>query len=181
MKENRILISKIDSARRQLETAIKFFFADGDFVSIHALSYAAFTIARNLSDRTRSPESFKKWLGEHFHESHHQEMFRRINEAGNFLKHADRDPKAILEYIPNQYEIFMALAMKEYEAITHEMALPMHVFKVWFLMNHPSWLIDENIKKRAPQDRKQFPANRRQFYEEVSRLLIAADSKIIGT
>lgn len=71
--------------------------------------------------------------------------------------------------------------MKEYEAITHEMALPMHVFKVWFLMNHPSWLIDENIKKRAPQDRKQFPANRRQFYEEVSRLLIAADSKIIGT
>jgi hypothetical protein len=180
MKENRVLISKLDAARRQLETAIKLFFASGDFVSIHSLSYAAFTITRNLCDQTNSPASFKKWLADHIHESQHEELFKRIGEAGNFLKHADRDPTAILEYIPAQYEMFMALAMKQYETITHEMTLPMTVFKVWFLMNHPGWLINEDLKKRAPQDRQQFPSDKGKFYEEVSRILVATENKIIG-
>ena len=62
MAEHRIVITKLDAARRQLDTAIELFFANGDFVSIHALAYAAYTLTRNLCDKTNNPASFTRWV-----------------------------------------------------------------------------------------------------------------------
>ena len=36
-----VTLSKLDVARRQLETAIRLYFYDGDFVSTHTLAAAA--------------------------------------------------------------------------------------------------------------------------------------------
>ena len=46
-----IEVSKLDAARRQLETAIRLFFYDGDFVSTHTLAAAAFNVLNDLSRR----------------------------------------------------------------------------------------------------------------------------------
>ena len=95
MKANRIQITKLDSARRQLETAIKLFFADGDFVSIHALSYAAYVLTRDLCEHSENPKSMTKWLKDHVNKSQHKELFKHMSKAGGFFKHADNDPKAV--------------------------------------------------------------------------------------
>jgi hypothetical protein len=177
MKENRILISKLDSARRQLKTAIKLFFANGDFVSIHALSYAAYTITRNLCDQTSNPASFTKWMHDNISKSQHDEHNKALKEAGNFFKHADRDPKAILEYIPGQYEIFIVFAVKQYEAITNEVTLPMSVFGVWRGVHRNK----DDVKDRVPESELKRLAGmeKGEFYEHVSNVLLQVQRKII--
>jgi hypothetical protein len=42
-------ISKLDAAKRQLETAITLYFNSGDWVSIHALAGAAYMIIRDVN------------------------------------------------------------------------------------------------------------------------------------
>jgi hypothetical protein len=50
--DTKIVVTKLDAARRQLRTAIHLWFNDGDPVSIHALAFAAYELstlsARNV-------------------------------------------------------------------------------------------------------------------------------------
>ncbi len=46
-----ITITKLDDARRQIKTAIRLFFADGDPVSIHTLATASHEIMHTLYRR----------------------------------------------------------------------------------------------------------------------------------
>ena len=46
-----ITLTKLDAAKRQLRTAIRLWFEDGDPVSVHALAYAAYEIAHVVSKK----------------------------------------------------------------------------------------------------------------------------------
>ena len=129
MKTAPILITKLDAARRQLDTAIQLFFSSGDFVSIHALSFAAYTITRNLCDKTENEATLMKFVCARIEEHQHAEFARCLNKAGNYFKHADRDPQETLEYIPEQYDVFIITAIWQYQALTGEMTMPMHVYR----------------------------------------------------
>ena len=148
MNENRIQVTKLESARRQLETAIKLFFAGGDFVSIHTLSYAAYGITRDLCEHSKNPKSLTKWIEDRVVETQRKEFFKHISKAGGFFKHADKEPKAVLEYIPEQYELFLMFAIYQYEALTNELTLPMGVFKIWYLKNRPG-LFEFNEQEKS--------------------------------
>jgi hypothetical protein len=50
----KIIVSKLDAARRQLQTAIQLWFEERDPVAIHALAYAAYEIIHAISKR-RNP------------------------------------------------------------------------------------------------------------------------------
>jgi hypothetical protein len=45
-----VRLGKLEAARRQLETAIKLYFADGDEVSIHTLTGAAYPLIRDINE-----------------------------------------------------------------------------------------------------------------------------------
>jgi hypothetical protein len=104
-----------------------------------------------------------------------------VSEAGNFFKHADRDPKVILEYIPDQYEIFLIFAVKQYEAITHEVTQPMSVFKVWYLLHHPESIAKDDIKKQPSESelKRLSEMDKGEFYERISKALLLAQRKIL--
>ena len=179
MAEHRIVITKLDAARRQLDTAIELFFANGDFVSIHALAYAAYTLTRNLCDKTNNPASFTRWVKETIVPEQHEKLFAALSTAGNFFKHADRDPKRQLEYIPKQYDFLMILAVWMYEAITHELTTPMSVFKIWYFLHNPGWCADKALRPTLPAAKGNFPSGRGEFYDFVSKGLRIAQQKII--
>jgi hypothetical protein len=96
MKE--IKVSKLDAAKRQLETAIRLYFFDGDPVSIHTLTAAAYNVLRDITKRKGAePVIFKGQVFDYVKPEHH-EMFRaKISEAENFFKHADRDHEATVD------------------------------------------------------------------------------------
>jgi hypothetical protein len=179
MSENRIQVTKLESARRQLETAIKLFFASGDFVSIHTLSYAAYGITRDLCEHTKNPKSLSKWIEDRFVETQRKEFFKHISKAGGFFKHADQEPKAVLEYIPEQYEFFLMFAIYQYEALTNELTLPMRVFKIWYLKNRPG-LFKFNEQETSQLLKETFvPIDKAAFYDVVSQYLQLAERNMI--
>jgi hypothetical protein len=48
-----LTISKLDAAKRQLETVIRLYFSNGDPVAIHTLTGAAHTVVRDIGAKTR--------------------------------------------------------------------------------------------------------------------------------
>jgi hypothetical protein len=179
MEKNRIQVTKLDSARRQLETAIKLFFAGGDFVSIHTLAYAAYAITRDLCEHTNNPKAITKWLKERIVKSQHKDLFKHVSKAGGFFKHADREPKAVLEYIPEQYEIFVMWAIYQYEALTNELTLPMGVFKIWYMKNRPGSFEFNEEEQTQQLAKTTLPINKAAFYDLVSQHLQLAERNTV--
>ena len=179
MNENRIQVTKLESARRQLETAIKLFFAGGDFVSIHTLSYAAYGITRDLCEHSKNPKSLTKWIEDRVVETQRKEFFKHISKAGGFFKHADKEPKAVLEYIPEQYELFLMFGIYQYEALTNELTLPMGVFKIWYLKNRPGLFEFNEQEKSKLLKETSLPKDRAAFYDLVFQHLQLAERNMI--
>jgi hypothetical protein len=62
MDSRKIKISKLDAARRQLDTAIRLYFMEGDPVSVHTLAAAAFEILKDLVRSGQGLERFTTTL-----------------------------------------------------------------------------------------------------------------------
>jgi hypothetical protein len=62
MDRRKIKISKLEAARRQVETAIRIYFANGDPVSIHTLAAASLQILVDLDKKALFGTSSKRKL-----------------------------------------------------------------------------------------------------------------------
>jgi hypothetical protein len=83
-------LSKLEAARRQLETAIKLYF-EYDEVSIHALAAAAYSLIRDINEH-RGGEPMLKDLHLFLSDGLAREFRKYINRPENFLKHAEQGP-----------------------------------------------------------------------------------------
>jgi hypothetical protein len=161
-----LTISKLDAARRQLETAARLYFTGGDPVSVHTLTAAAYNILKDLNAaRGGKPMIVKETLLAFVKPEHEQFVRGKINEAENFLKHADRDPAATLTFRPLQTEFLLLDASWKYHELAGEQVAILSVFIFWFVMNNSNeFKLPENLEairamaKRdyAPQDRYKF-------------------------
>jgi hypothetical protein len=85
-------ISKLQAAERQLNCAIRLYFADDDLLAVHTLSRAAFRILFDIYPK-QSPDGFERLLNRLIADLGWWEF----NRVANFLKHADRDPEDIMD------------------------------------------------------------------------------------
>jgi hypothetical protein len=102
-----IKVSKIDAARRQLQTAIKLWFSAGDPVATHTLAFASYEILHAVSkkrDATRPPLIFDSPL---IPEKYRSEVNIAFKKHAYFFKHGDRDPEAVIEFHPRMSEGFI--------------------------------------------------------------------------
>lgn len=85
-----LAVSKIDSARRQFDTAIVLWFNDGDPVSIRTLTAAAHQVCKWICEKRlkkKSPLVFSETLwGAEF-----EKWKKYVLQAENFFKHAEKD------------------------------------------------------------------------------------------
>jgi hypothetical protein len=84
-------ITKIDGARRQIETAIELYFDNKDSLSVHTLAWAAFKVLFDLYPHHNS-DGFDAQLDAILG----KEGWQSMSGVANFLKHADSDPDAFL-------------------------------------------------------------------------------------
>ena len=104
-------IGKLEAARRQIEFAISAHFSNGDPFAIHTVTTAAFGILRALAEKRGSVKAHQA-ISDRIRPGKEGEFWRYINRASNFLKHADRDPDAMLEDVSaeiNDSAIFFAI------------------------------------------------------------------------
>lgn len=135
-------ISKLDAAKRQLETVIRLYFLQGDPVSIHTLAAAAYNVIRDITTRRGvATMLIKDELSQYVRPEHEQAFRRKINEAENFFKHGDRDQEATLDFNPQMSEFFVFDACRQYERLTGEQPPLFLIYRTWFMANHPRMFI----------------------------------------
>jgi hypothetical protein len=89
-------VSKGAAAERQLITAIRLFFTNGDAVSVHTLAGAASEIIDTLC-RKRGIDPFSAWVLRNRSVMDEKNYFAAKNYYRNFFKHAERDHDSVLE------------------------------------------------------------------------------------
>src|SRR5260221_9419244 len=177
-----IKISKLEAARRQLVTAIRLYFANGDVVSTHTLAAAAFEILRDLD--AHGPKTGT--LFDHMERNikpEYVETFRKlIRKPGNFFKHANKDPERVLEYYPSNPIAILWAASEKYNELANEELLETMALRSWFILQNPDILLPpyrEQVKGLNPG--RDYPSARRQeFFDKIATVHARAERARIG-
>lgn len=131
-------VSKLDAAKRQLETAIRLYFNDSDPVSIHTLTAATYNVLRDIN-RSSGGEKLiiKEKLIDRVLPEYRKEIQQALNEAENFFKHADKDPNGVLQFSPRLTELMIWESCLAYYQLSGEQLALTRLFNAWFSVNHP--------------------------------------------
>ena len=134
-------IAKLDAARRQLETAVALYFHQADPVSVHTLTAAAYDVLRDLNKTTSSAPMIKDWAPTYIKDEYVDEFRRKLNEAQNFFKHADKDPEHVLNFQPDQSELLLLDACWTYKKLAGERLPLLGAFEMWAWATFASGLV----------------------------------------
>jgi hypothetical protein len=140
LNRTKIKISKLEAARRQVETAIRIYFANGDPVSIHTLAAASLQILVDLDKKG----TLWDFIETQVKPEHVSEVKKLFAEAENFFKHAERDPDKILEFPLAEPEVFLWKCVAKYPVLAGEVPLLMLAYRTWFLIHHSDILKPES-------------------------------------
>lgn len=114
-------ISKIEAARRQLDTAIELYLYEFDLLSVHTLAWAAFSILVSYDEATNAGGVWAKHIRDNPSDA--------TRKLANFLKHADRDPLAHVDELTDEYTHMLLLeGCKLHYELTHTRTRPQDVF-----------------------------------------------------
>ncbi len=172
-------VSKIDAAKRQLETAITLYFSKADPVSVHTLAAAAHEILRAVCKSRGGKSLIKdiKALGV-IRKEKEKEYLDMLHEAQNFFKHGDRDPDASFEFRPTTTEAFILDACYMYISATTETPKPFFIFNFWFAVHHPFIMTDAAREQLTGTVDQVFSIHdRTAFYTEASNAYDEAIAK----
>jgi hypothetical protein len=106
---SKIKISKLDAARRQLDTAIGLWFRDDDPVSIHTLAAASHQIIHDICEKHGVPDLLLN--GGSIKPERRQQIIRSLKEPMTFFKHANRDPHNVIDFNPDVSDGFMIFSV----------------------------------------------------------------------
>lgn len=159
-------ISKLDAARRQLETAIRLYFNDCDPVSIHTLTAASYNIVRDINRSARGTKLIiKEQLIERVVPEHQKEVRNKLNEAENFFKHADNDPTGVLQFSPSLTELMIWEACMAYFQLSGEQLILAKVFNAWFSVRNPHlFRLTEEQQRQISRSKKEIETIDKQEY-----------------
>lgn len=173
MRKN-LKISKLDAVRRQLETAIRLYFSNGDPVSIHTLTAAAYNITRDINKKMEgSPLLIKELFLKCVREGHEERIRKKLNEAENFFKHADRDHQAVIDFNPELSEMLVLEACSAYYKLSGEFPPLFKLFQSWFIANHQDLFNfpDEQAKVIAMAGQNVIKLGREGYFNKLLPLL----------
>ena len=172
-----INISKIDAAKRQLETAILLYFSNSDIVSIHTLSAASHEIIQTLCKPSGIKSAIKDF--DMVRSERKKDYINLVQGAQRFFKHADRDADLIYEFKIGQTDFLIYDTCQMYQQLTNETPKLMHIFIIWFFLNNPDIIKDDRQDIRDfSEEMKSFVdlQNRRVFFQKLSEAIGNVDA-----
>jgi hypothetical protein len=150
MDDTKIVVTKLDAARRQLKTAIKLWFEDGDSVAIHTLIVTAYEIIDTLAGRKGvvdllfAPEIVK--------DEYKLQWIRSVKSAANFFKHANRDPDGVLEFPLMGNAMFLFFSCSALQRMGETLGVEEAAMHCYFMLSDPGKILREDIKKNFSPD-----------------------------
>jgi hypothetical protein len=123
-------LTKIDVAEAHLRTGVRLFLSDAHPVPIYTLASSAREILTALGEKlgVRTVlHGFAEDRGITVHEA-----VGKAHEYANFLKHADRDPTAVLKLEPDAVPTLLFIAGHDFASVTGGMPIELQVFEAWY-------------------------------------------------
>jgi len=130
------IVTKLDAAIRQLDSAITLYFQDSDPVPIHTLACAAHQVIHNINRYNNGPEllfdSIQKKKG------NPQISKALLHIQYNFFKHADSDPcpNCGIRFNPKLTEIFILSAIQGLSFINSSINQKQSAFVVYLQLHN---------------------------------------------
>ena len=165
-------ISRVDAAKRQLETAIKLIAQDGDPVAIHTLAAASQQILRDLG-KLRDIESPIYEAGQKYFKSEeeYKKYINTVRLPQNAFKHATNpDIPDPLEYNSNLAELIVFDAAEIYNRLTGERPVLQYSYCIWFVFKNPNIISDKSFKEKL-EKLKYLSPNDKSIITELADLL----------
>jgi hypothetical protein len=136
-------LTKLESAERQLKEAVRMFFECRDPVAVHTLVFASHQVLYDMCASSKNSSSLQYSLRDYKYipADQRQKWNRLLNSAANFVKHADRDPNAVLTFDPKMIEAFLLDATFLYQNLTGDLFHEGAVYRTWFFLKYPQALI----------------------------------------
>jgi hypothetical protein len=132
-----VWVDKIDVARRQIKTAVRLFFENGDPVAIHTLVAPAHQVLVDVGEDRGIHGAIKS--AKLLQGADAKDYLASINFAFNFMKHADRDPNAKINITPliRLTSDFLMDAILLLQRVSNDIPIEAKVFWAWFVSTYP--------------------------------------------
>ena len=137
----RIHVSKLEAARRQIDVAVRLLFDGADPVAVHTLVGAASVIISDLVEKHHPDRSWDKFAQE-ANKITASEYFQVMRKPQNFLKHARKDADATLDFDPTDTEsvaFWAVMNLGNFGVLSVEAS----VLQLWYLACHAPTLDSE--------------------------------------
>lgn len=159
-------ISKLDAARRQLDTAIELWFREADPVSIAALVFNASQIIQDVNEKSGNKHVTTLAMAQRLaaRPEHVGEIMRLWKKPVAFLKHANRDPHDILEFRPDATEMTIVLAIHGLGLLGEQGSDLINAFNLWQALHKP-----EIFLEGANPIEKSFSVQQRDHLRQVKK------------
>lgn len=167
-------ITKLEAARRQLDTAIRLLFTQDDAVSVHTLAHAAFGILKGLADYHDENRVLNaaKSIAQRTNE---KEFWKSFNRTGNYFKHADKDATEVLSEVPEEEnEALIHLAIEIYKDLNAPISTGIQVFDIWWRC-----INFENINDAEEHFILWLDANSHRLHDEARSDLLALGNELL--
>jgi hypothetical protein len=141
-------LTKLDVAKRELREAIWLLFHERDAVAVHNLAAAAHQILGDLAQQ-QGMETIRN--SPYIRAGKREQWITALHHPQNYLKHADRDPDAILEFNTELPHLFIIDAIQLYKQLTMgPLFLEGALYLVWFAAKYPELVEEAAFKPFIP-------------------------------
>jgi hypothetical protein len=167
-KVDKLAITKIDAAIRQLETAITLWFHSGDPVSIATLGYAAYEIIYALNKHRKGPPMLIE--SENIRPEYQEDWKNLHRMTPNFFKHSGKDPAEVHYFNPESTRFVLFEAAAVYTSWKLENRPLFSLLHVWMLLEYPDIFLESyrNTVKDVIAEREFWLSRgKASFYKEV--------------
>lgn len=167
--EPKIKVTKLDAAIRQLRTAIRIWFQDGDPVSIHTLFAASHEIIHTLFRR----QGFSDLIFDstRIKDELRGEWARRLKEAPNFFKHARDDVEGEIEFSPSINSVLMLTLAGALQRMGVPEGAEEAALSRWLLVHEPQLFFQDAVDAVPVHLANQVKAmDKKEFFESLDFL-----------
>jgi hypothetical protein len=140
LDRSKIKVAKIDAAQRQLQTAIRLWFNDGDAVSIHTLAFAAYEVIHVISKKQKPDRRDLLFDSLIVKDEYRADWNKSIKEHANFFKHAKNDFDASIDFAPVISVLFMMSAITGIGILGRPHTAEETALTFWLFIHEPDWI-----------------------------------------
>jgi len=127
-----IKLSKLDVAEREIVAAVRLLFDGGDPVAVYGLASAARAITTALCEH-RGVRSFLDDTQQSHPHLSKRDIYNIANRHAGFLKHADRDPDAVLyDFDEGEADAVLYVAGQDFGRLCGGAPIEVQAFEMWF-------------------------------------------------